>query len=214
MAVQPRVLIIESPSPRDILDVRTEGEALSSALRLASIPNDYFRPVNSQMLKECFSRIQVAVRPFTQVVPGQPAERTVFVPYFHFSAHGNDDGLGLTSGEFVLWSELRDILINFARSAGYMGSKEVALFSVTFSTCKGSNARKMFSSKGTQPCVAVVGPSHDVSWADSLTAFVTFFHQMIEKNKNAEDAVRIMNDAAGLTNVFQATRYTDVTVTS
>ncbi len=207
--IQPIVFIIESPSATDILDARTEGEALSSALRLSDIPNQYFRAVNLMMLKECFSRISVAVRKQTRLVPGQQPTETIFVPYFHFSAHGNDDGLGLTSGEFLSWAHLNNLLIDFARATGYMSSKDVGLFSVTLSACKGANARKMFSMSGTQPCTAIVGPTHDVSWSDSLTAFVTFYHQMIQKDRSATDAVPIMNAAAGLIDVFQCTRYVD-----
>jgi len=44
--IQPIVFIIESPSATDVLDGRTEGEALSAALRLSNIPNQYFRAVN------------------------------------------------------------------------------------------------------------------------------------------------------------------------
>jgi hypothetical protein len=167
-------------------------------------------PINLEMLKECFSRAQVAIRKQTMVLPGQPPEETLFIPYFHFSAHGNESGLGLTNGEFVSWADLRELLVNFAEATGYMSEKGVALFTVTLSACKGANARKMLSMPAPQPCFAVVGPTHDVSWTDSLTAFITFFHQMIDKDKNAHEAVLAMNQAAGLTDAFQCTRFLDV----
>jgi hypothetical protein len=162
------------------------------------------------MLRECFSRFQVAVRPQTRLLPGRPPKKSIFVPYLHFSAHGNDQGLGLTSGEFVSWAELRELLVNFARSTGYLGEKGIALLSVTFSVCEGATASRMFRGPLPQPCVAVVGPTHSVSWPDSLVAFITFFHQMIVKDKSAQEAVMIMNQAAGFTDVFQCIRYSDV----
>ena len=130
-----------------------------------------------EMVNECFSRIQIAVRKQTRLVRGQDPVETIFVPYFHFSAHGNEGGLGLTSGEFLSWKQLKELLVKFARNTTYISSTDVGLFSVTFSACKGANAQKMFSASGAQPCTAIVGPTHNVSWADSLTAFVTFYHQ-------------------------------------
>ena len=37
-----KVYIVESPSDRDLLQGRTEGKALSSALELSEIPLEYF----------------------------------------------------------------------------------------------------------------------------------------------------------------------------
>ena len=48
----------------------------------------------------------------------------------------------------------------------------------------------------------LVGPNQEVDWADSLVAFVVYYHAVFHKKQTAKDAVALMNNAAGLENVF------------
>jgi hypothetical protein len=205
--IEPAVFVIESPGPRDVLDGRVEGEALSAALRLADITSSYYRVENLEMLRECFSRIIIATRTQTRFLPGQTPQQTLFVPHFHFSAHGNENGLGLTSGEFIGWEILRTLLIEYACATGRVSDKGACLFPIALSTCKGAHAGKMFASGAPQPCIAVVGPTESVAWSDSLTAYVVFYHLHITKGMQAQQAVAMMNQAAGLQDVFKCHLY-------
>ncbi len=206
--IEPAVFVIESPAPIDVLDGRTEGETLSAALRLAKITSCYYRVQNVEMLRECFSRILKEIRSQIRFLPGQPPRKTFFFPHFHISAHGNEDGLVLTSGEFLSWDALRNLLIEFARHACLVKKdKGFCMFPLALSTCKGAHARKMFTGEPPQPCLAVVGPLETVLWTDSLTAYVVFYHLHITKEMHVELAVAAMNQAAGLQDVFKCFYY-------
>jgi hypothetical protein len=125
-------------------------------------------------------------------------------PTFHISAHGNQDGFALTGGEFVTWEILGQTLLAVARSISLFDrSGNYALIQVSLSTCKGFQAQKMFAKGPPYPCISVVGPQKEVEWSDSLTAFVVFFHLMMQKRFGIKEAVASMNRAAGVVDVFQ-----------
>lgn len=210
--IRQAVFIIESSSARDVLDARSEGETLCAGLRLAQIHAVHYRVYNRDALKEAFRRIIRETRTRANIVPGQQVRKTLIVPNFHFSAHGNAEGIGLTSGEFLTWAELRSALLEYARTTGLVSDGDkvpVAAMEVVFSACEGLNARKMFGFGKPFPCVVVVGPTVPVTWPEALTAFLTFYHLTIAKRMKPDDAVSVMNAAAGLDNVFQFCRYVD-----
>lgn len=210
--IRPAVFIIESPSARDILDERSEGEALCAGLRLAGIHALRYRVYDRDALDEAFRRLALETRTRTHFVPGQQVRTTLVVPSFHFSAHGNAEGIALTSGEFLTWEELRSTLLQFARASGTLSDRDdvpFAAIEVVFSACEGLSARKMFGFGKPFPCVVVVGPTVPVTWPEALTAFLTFYHLTIAKRMKPDDAVFVMNASAGLENVFQFCRYVD-----
>jgi hypothetical protein len=191
------VYIIESPNPLDLLENRSEGETLASALRLGNVPHRFFRPANRDMLQRCFT---IAMN---DVTPSSDPMDPVYWPQFHFSAHGNENGIGLMSGEFLTWEILRELLLDAARTTGHFSPDESdALVEVTLSTCMGAYARKMFDYGSPYPCVGIVGPERKVDWEDSLTAFVAFFHLFNRKRIGLREAVAAMNRASGVTDVF------------
>ena len=53
----PQVCIIESPSDRDVLDGRNEGEALSRALSLAKVVNNYYAVTTTRTLNACLEKM-------------------------------------------------------------------------------------------------------------------------------------------------------------
>lgn len=210
--LEPTVFVIESPSPEDIRDGRSEGEALSAALRLAQITSKYHRVQDLKTLGECFTSIGKTTKSRQQ----RDGREVLSIPHLHFSSHGNEDGLVLTNGDFIPWNGLRIMLLGLGKATGYIGPSGYCLFLTTFSTCDGAFAskmffgepprefsRKMFAGVPPKPCIGIVGPAEEVSWSDSLTAFVTFYHLNLTKHVPAQQAVKIMNDAAGLTDVFR-----------
>lgn len=206
------VLVIESPAPRDVLDGRGEGEPLCAALKLAGIHVVHYKVVDRESLHEAFRRIINDTRTETHIKPGQMPRKTIVVPCFHFSAHGNADGIGLTSGEFLSWAELRSLLLDYALATGRVSENDKLPFAaqeVVFSACEGLNARKMFGLGQPYPCVAIIGPTVPVLWSDALTAFVTFYHLTITKGLRSFDVLSAMNASAGLDNVFQIFRCID-----
>lgn len=207
--IEPVVIVIESPSPIDILDGRFEGEALSAAIKLANISSLYFRVENHDMLHECFSRLLMYTRPKSQSIDGVPTLKTLYAPFFHLSAHGNENGLQLTSGEFISWEMLRRHFVEYAYSSGYIDENGVCAFPLTLSTCYGAQAKQMFAFGNPKPCFVIVGPDATVSWPDALTAFVVFYHLHISKDVLGVEAVTMMNKAAGLDGVFKSFMNTD-----
>lgn len=197
--LQRRVVVIESPAPGDILDDRTEGEALTKALRLAGIPSEYFRAINKSTFEESFHRSAGLGWSARGTFQDGRVEHTIFVPFIHISCHGNENGLALTSGEFVPWCELRQYLLSFANAINIVsdGQDSHSWVSLTISACKGWNGYKMFHEGPPYPCFAVVGPHQDVDWCDSLIAFLTYFHHLIYKDSDVLVAVTRMNAALG-----------------
>jgi len=171
--LKPVVFIIESPGKRDIVDGRSEGEALSSALRLGNIHAQYCKIDSFEMLQGCMDRIASETTP--HIPPGQ-TDTFVNVPHFHFSAHGNEQGIGLTNGDFVDWKTLRHLLLAFAKQTGYVSPRNFGLFPAIFSTCNGADARKMFAEGPPYPCMYIIGPNESVPWSSALTAFVVYYH--------------------------------------
>jgi hypothetical protein len=104
----------------------------------------------------------------------------------------------LTSGETISWTQLRDLLLEFAGTTDRFSTGGMALVKLCMSSCQGANARKMFDLGPPYPCAGIVGPNEPVAWSDALVAFVTYYHQSIVKDARAVDAVPIMNRAAGI----------------
>lgn len=94
-----KIYIIEFPSDIDVLNNKNEGTALSSSLDLVSITNLHYRVCNFKMLQRCLLRIS------NDIIVNQP--KGLVAPYLHFSGHGNEAGLFLTSSELIGWELLR-----------------------------------------------------------------------------------------------------------
>ena len=205
-----KVYIIESPGSMDFLDGRTEGSALSASLRLARIENQLFTVINRAALLDCFDRvrndiIEIRKNAISNMANGSHVSNELVQITLHFSCHGNTKGIGLTSGEFISWSELKDILLKLGKESGHFDeTRRYCPFNLALSTCHGGHASEMLSG-AEHPCTVVVGPTVEVDWADALIGFTTFYHNFAFKGHHGGDAVQRMNIAAGLDNVFVST---------
>jgi hypothetical protein len=94
------VYVIDSPTPFDLLNGRTEGQEVCDELELSEIPYAYHLAADKEML-EIILRLRVA----TEV------KRRGLPPTLLFSVYAEDKGLRLTSGELVPWAELRGMLL-------------------------------------------------------------------------------------------------------
>ncbi len=181
------VHIIESPSADDLLGDQVEGRALCNALELARIPHAYSLAANKEMFKKALM----------DPLSGKPSNSSLkeSVPILHLSMHGNDDGVELTSGEFISWDQLRsDLAPLLAGMGGHL--------LICMSSCAGAMGCRMAMNDETFPSFgALVGNTKPVNWGDAAVAYISFYHQYF-KNKPIEECVRIMREASGDHNFF------------
>jgi hypothetical protein len=195
-----RIYIIESPSLKDLEDDRKEGKALYESLLLADCDANY----TIMESKKAF------VKAIDHVIVDFYEKKGKFsaMPFIHISAHGNEDGIGLTNGEFLSWQEIRIELEKINQKIGYVmhvgdHSKEISRIVLCFSSCKGFNATKIYNNINPCPFQCVVGPKEDVLWSDALTAFITFYHLVNYKAFDFVSGTAQMNSSAGVDNVFE-----------
>jgi len=170
--------IIESPSPDELLDGKTEGRALGEALGLAGIPYCYNLVSNLATFRETINR-RLA----------NACNHFCLTPILHLSMHGRNDGVAFTSGEFLDWNSLNHLLTpvkNF-----YQGGLLLCM-----SSCYGAAASRMEMRSGLdQPFWALVGSVAPISLPDSAVAYVTFYHHFF-KGFPVDQCVEAMKHAS------------------
>jgi hypothetical protein len=173
------VYVVESPSDFDLLDGRTEGAALCEVLRLASVPFAYSLATTRAALDEALTN-----RLYGEI------ERYSRWPIIHFSAHGNQEGIGLTDGHDVSWADLHFLMRDLKN--GMNGGLLTCL-----SACYGIAAAKMdLRTDKDSPLFATVGHSGSPSWSTSAVAFMAFYHQLF-LGAELEGCVQAMQVASG-----------------
>lgn len=176
------VNVIESPSSHDLLDGRTEGRMLIESLNLANIPNAYSLVTDLATLRESIdSRLRAAAQQHSKI------------PIIHFSMHGNEDGVALTSSEFVSWSDLKHELLPVMRAV--QGTLLICM-----SSCVGHAGVKMAMNSDDEPSFwALVGNIENTSWSDAAIAYSCFYH-LFFKEVNIDVCVNSMKVASGNNN--------------
>jgi hypothetical protein len=173
------VFILESPSDEDLLDERMEGKALSTAFNLASIPHAYnLVTTKKALIKALTWKLHEAIKEHNKA------------PILHISMHGNDEGVGLTDGEFVSWDDLRKELTPL------LNNMQGGLLICMSSCYGGSGCRMAMHEEADHPFWALVGNSEAALWSDAAVAYITFYH-LFFKGVGVEDAVAAMKVASG-----------------
>lgn len=174
------VYIIESPSKYDLLDRRVEGEALSKAFDLAGIPYFYSQVSDMETLFEALSsRLSKACN-----------YQYPRVPILHFSLHGDENNVALTSGESLSWHDLRQLLLPLKR---WMQGGLI----ICMSSCFGFSGCRMAMYNDNEPSFyALVGNTHSTTWADSAVAYINFYHRLF-KGAAVEESVMAMRSGSG-----------------
>ncbi len=175
------VYVIESPSAVDLYHRRTEGEVIRQAVHLNRI--------------SCVSKLAINVESFIASIRvglhEEMEERPGLVPVLHISAHGYDDGIQLSSGEILLWNDLRDLLrpVNKALNGALL---------VCMSTCEGYAGIRMAMEEGEDdhPYYAIVGNSGKPTWPETAVAFASFYH-LVANGHFVAEAVEAMRIASG-----------------
>ncbi len=193
-----KIYIIESPAKEDLAKGRTEGAALCEILKLADIPHAYFTVTDIDSFKTVFADVAAQIN-------GSKDEHADVA--LHFSMHGNKDGLGLMSGQFLNWLQFAKLVVDFVSEVGTFkhptSGKRFCPVKLHFSVCYGFNAKALKELSSVDLYWSLVGPTEPVNWSDSLIAFATLYHNSVHKPIAYDKAVEKMNLAAGLQNIFQ-----------
>jgi hypothetical protein len=174
------VYIVESPSPQDLYYKRYEGEIISSVLSLAELSSSHKIAVNlSAFNYSLLSELQAYLK--------QP---DALYPILHISAHGDSEGIQLTSGEVLRWNDLRTSIMPINKAL------EGTLI-LCMSSCESFNACRMaMSEEQNVPFLGMVGNVGKPIWSDTAIAFATFYH-LLAKGHKFDDAVDAMKKASG-----------------
>ena len=81
---------------------------------------------------------------------------------------------------------------------------------VSMSSCRGLHAKAMATSPKKCPFICLIGCKEDVLWIDAVTAFNTFYHQAITKERTIPKIIQSINDASLSPNVFELVTAKDV----
>ena len=175
------VHIVESPSSMDLLKGETEGRVLSEAFRLAKIPMWYNLVTDKQTLVEALGQQLISAWNYFKMPPIA----------IHVSMHGAQNGVGLTSNDFVNWDELRQYLLPLFRATN--GSLLISM-----SSCYGIFAAQMAMYEDNEPTYwNLVGNNCVLPISDLSIAFSTFYHLLIIKNRDIQECVNSMKIASG-----------------
>jgi hypothetical protein len=173
--------IIESPSPDEIFDGRTEGSLLRAALTIAEIPYCYNIAVNR---KKFFDALRLFLERREQ-------DRDA-LQILHLSMHGNREGVAFTDDSpsktsFLTWRELGEVFTHIAQGE----------LVVCMSSCYGySGCRMAMSDGGTIPFLALVGNDELVNLDDAAIAYSAFYHRLFKRD-GIPAAVDAMQRASG-----------------
>ena len=172
---------MESPNPSDVYTGRYEGDILRQAAALNDIP--------------CVLRIAIDHEKFIHALTDGIKEDITnmypkHLPILHISAHGKEDGIELSCGQFIKWDALKKLV------APLNNMLKGALL-LCISTCKGGNACQMamVPYPGDLPFFAVVGNMSSPSWSVTAIAYATFYHHLA-KGESVAGAVNAMKIAS------------------
>lgn len=181
----PFVYIIESPSDTDIYHKRTEADLLEKVCSLIGVPSSS-RQVTSK------ATFKTAIQDFKDRVLNGPLR----MPILHISAHGNSEGIEITGGLFIPWSELKEILAPVNQAFG-------GILILCMSSCEGLAACQMAMSLEDKdlPFLAMVGNSGQPTYPETAVAYSAFYLHL-KKGRFAPAAVQAMCAASGNDNFF------------
>jgi len=93
-------------------------------------------------------------------------------PIIHLETHGNAKGLGLASGEFITWAELREPLTRINRATRLN-------LVVTLAACSGAEMRQVLHLIDQAPFLYVSGPSTTREAGQLLMDFGAFYQEVL-----------------------------------
>jgi len=174
------IYMIESPSPVDLYNNITESVVLKSIAILNHIPFTSRTTINLETFRDALS---IGLSEVMQ-------ENSARFPVIHLSMHGSSEGLKLSSGEIILWNNLRELLIPINKA--FLGNLLLSI-----SACEGYAGIRMAMNKNNDdPFFALLGCVKNPTWAETAIAYATFYH-LIASGKTLYDASLAIQTASG-----------------
>jgi len=194
-----KVYIIESPSSEDLLIDRREGTSLSSIFKLENILYEYYLVIDKNAFIQAINLIK---EDMIELQYEDMRESQIF-PIIHLSCHGDDECISLSSGECVCWDDLNKIINEQNLNLVF---EEVGINSLTLSMSSCYGLYAIYADKdvkGKSPFAYILGHEDEIRWDDSLIAFATFYHNLINKNLTFVDSVKCMNNSINSPDFFK-----------
>lgn len=175
------VFVIESPSAPDLYHRRSEGDIVRQAVELNGIKCVVKTAISATAFDAC---LKIGLAEAMASMPG-------YVPLLHVSAHGDVNGIQLSDGYVMPWTELKDHLRPVNTALG--GSLVVCM-----SSCEGYAGIKMAMhlEESDLPYFALIGCGAQPTWGETAVAYATFYHQLW-RGEYIADAVAAMRVASG-----------------
>jgi hypothetical protein len=116
-------------------------------------------------------------------------QKIEFIPHLHFEIHGFENGLELTNGDRINWSELMDYFsqINF-------WTKNYLV--IYLAVCYGSSILKNISPLGRAPFKALITPGQEITEPQILSGFTSFYDEYFT-SFDLKESVNKMNEELG-----------------
>lgn len=187
----PFVYIVDSPSSHDIFNGYSIGMALRDTLNAIRVPTFYTFASNRFMFEQAFQyKLQASISQF-QIDPSANA-----YPFIHLCMHGHNEGIGLTSNEFINWVDLRQTLRSHNTIKGYDPL-------LCMASCNGIGATSMAHAHDSA-FNFLIGNTGSVLQSDVTVAYLAFYNHIFFKNANIDQAVKAMRVASGDNNFYYA----------
>jgi hypothetical protein len=105
-------------------------------------------------------------------------------PVLHFETHGNHEGLGLASGEFITWAELKIPLaeLNIQTQNNLI---------VVVAACYGAYLTSALVPTDRAPCWGLVGPNEAMYPDDLLRSFLEFYTELFATGNGSASLKRL-----------------------
>lgn len=175
------VFVIESPSPLDLYHRRSEGNIIQKAVNLNNIECIVKTAISQEAFEAC---LKIGLSEAMKILTDK-------LPVLHISAHGDSNGIQLSSGEIIEWNILRQFLspINQALNNNLL---------VCLSSCEGYSGTKMamFLEDQGYPFYGIVANSEKPIWSETAVAYTSFYH-LLAKGEDINNAVDSMRIASG-----------------
>ena len=178
------LLIIESQLQRDIDQGFKEGQVLRDVLAHDGLAIGY-RHVSSR------AQLSNVLKDFSEEIRSKNKSR---IPAIHIAAHGHDDAMSLTDGDQIPWIDFWKMFMFFA---------DDPIILIGLSTCEGMHSTKIAQGIPKLPVAFLVGSDENIIMGDSLIGFSIFYHLLIKKELDIDDAIDSMNKGINA-NVFQS----------